>query len=60
MGDNPLGRTGAPRPELDLMRIEPVFHEKIWGGRKLETEFGYTIPDGPIGECSAKDRKSVV
>ena len=53
MGDNPLGRTGALSPEMDLIRIEPVFHEKIWGGRKLETEFGYTIPDGPIGECWA-------
>lgn len=53
MGDNPLGRTGALSPEVDLIRIEPVFHEKIWGGRKLETEFGYTIPDGPIGECWA-------
>ena len=53
MGDNPLGRTGALSPEVDLIRIEPVFHEKIWGGRKLETEFCYTIPDGPIGECWA-------
>lgn len=53
MGDNPLGRTSALNPEVDLIRIEPVFHEKIWGGRKLETEFGYTIPDGPIGECWA-------
>ena len=53
MGDNPLGRTGALSPEVDLIRIEPVFHEKIWGGRKLETEFGYAIPDGPIGECWA-------
>ena len=37
----------------DLIRLEPVFQEKIWGGRKLETEFGYDIPDGPIGECWA-------
>ena len=40
----------------DLIFPVPVFHEKIWGGRKLATEFGYEIPDGPIGE----DRKSVV
>ncbi|KRN25113.1 mannose-6-phosphate isomerase, class I [Lacticaseibacillus camelliae] len=33
--------------------LEPVFHEKIWGGRKLETEFGYKIPDGRIGELWA-------
>ena len=37
----------------DLIFLEPVFHEKIWGGRRLATEFGYDIPDGPIGECWA-------
>ena len=36
-----------------LLFLDPVFVEKIWGGRKLETEFGYEIPDGPIGECWA-------
>lgn len=36
-----------------LLVLEPVFVEKIWGGRKLEREFGYRIPDGPIGECWA-------
>lgn len=30
-----------------------MFKEKIWGGRKLETEFGYEIPAGPVGECWA-------
>ncbi|APX71074.1 mannose-6-phosphate isomerase, class I [Companilactobacillus allii] len=33
--------------------LKPVFHNKIWGGRKLETKFGYKIPDGDIGECWA-------
>lgn len=33
--------------------MKPVFHEKIWGGRKLATDFGYKIPDGKIGECWA-------
>ncbi len=37
----------------DLIRLKPIFHEKIWGGRKLETEFGYEIPEGGIGECWA-------
>ncbi|MEY8436723.1 type I phosphomannose isomerase catalytic subunit [Atopobiaceae bacterium 24-176] len=37
----------------DLIFLDPVFHEKIWGGRRLATEFGYDIPDGPIGECWA-------
>ena len=37
----------------DLIFPTPIFHEKIWGGRKLATDFGYEIPDGPIGECWA-------
>lgn len=37
----------------DLIFTKPVFHEKIWGGRRLATDFGYDIPDGPIGECWA-------
>lgn len=37
----------------DLIKLTPIFHEKIWGGRKLADDFGYEIPDGPIGECWA-------
>lgn len=37
----------------DLIFLTPVFHEKIWGGRRLATEFGFDIPDGPVGECWA-------
>lgn len=37
----------------DLIKLTPIFHEKVWGGRQLETVFGYDIPDGPIGECWA-------
>lgn len=33
--------------------MKPVFHEKIWGGRKLAEDFNYQIPDGKIGECWA-------
>ena len=36
-----------------LIHVQPVFHEKIWGGRRLETEYGYEIPAGPVGECWA-------
>ena len=36
-----------------LIQLKPVFHEKIWGGRRLETEYGYAIPAGPVGECWA-------
>ena len=34
-----------------LIALEPVFKTMIWGGRKLETEFGYHIPAGRVGEC---------
>ncbi|MDO4537034.1 MAG: class I mannose-6-phosphate isomerase [Coriobacteriales bacterium] len=36
-----------------LVVLEPIFHEKLWGGRRLEEEFGYELPDGPVGECWA-------
>ncbi|MCI1892797.1 MAG: mannose-6-phosphate isomerase, class I [Schleiferilactobacillus harbinensis] len=40
------------------MAIEPLFlnayfQPKLWGGRKLNTIFGYRIPDGNIGEAWA-------
>jgi len=33
--------------------LEPVFQEKIWGGSRLKTVFGYDIPSGRTGECWA-------
>lgn len=33
-----------------LLMLQPVLHNNIWGGRRLE-EFGYQLPDGPVGEC---------
>lgn len=36
-----------------LIWLEPVFHGKIWGGRRLEAVYGYHIPAGPVGECWA-------
>lgn len=37
----------------ELIQLKPVFHNKIWGGRKLEEVFGYDIPAGAVGECWA-------
>lgn len=34
-----------------ILKVDPVFQERIWGGRKLNTLFNYNIPDGNIGEC---------
>lgn len=33
-----------------LIVLKPVLHNNIWGGRRL-AEFGYELPDGPVGEC---------
>ena len=33
-----------------LIVLQPVLHNNIWGGRRL-AEFGYELPDGPVGEC---------
>lgn len=40
-------------PLSQIIQLKPIFHQKIWGGRRLETVFGYDIPEGKIGECWA-------
>ena len=30
--------------------MQPVFQEKIWGGNRLRTVFGFEIPNDKIGE----------
>ena len=37
----------------ELIFLKPVFKSTIWGGRKLATDWGYDVPDGPVGECWA-------
>ncbi len=39
--------------ELDIIFLKPELHNKLWGGRRLETDYGYDLPDGPVGECWA-------
>lgn len=36
-----------------ILHLEPVLHEKIWGGTELRDQFGYTIPSDHTGECWA-------
>ena len=36
-----------------IIKLIPVFQEKIWGGNRLNTEFGYEIPSKKTGECWA-------
>ena len=35
------------------MFLKPVFQEKIWGGDRLNTVYGYDIPSDHTGECWA-------
>lgn len=37
----------------DILFLKPVFKEMIWGGNRLETDFGYDIPSDNTGECWA-------
>lgn len=36
---------------IEPIFLEPTFHERIWGGNKLNTLFGYHIPNEKIGEA---------
>ncbi len=37
----------------EIMFLEPVFKEMIWGGNRLSKEFHYNIPSDATGECWA-------
>ena len=37
----------------NLIFLKPIFHEKIWGGTRLNTVFNYEIPSEKTGECWA-------
>jgi mannose-6-phosphate isomerase len=41
-----------PKSEIESPLIfQPIFMERVWGGRRLESEFGKKLPSkGPIGE----------
>ncbi len=37
-------------PKLYPLKFHPIYKERIWGGNKLNTFLGKTIPEGSIGE----------
>jgi mannose-6-phosphate isomerase len=41
------------RLTMELLFLEPIFKERIWGGTRLGTDFGYPIPSAHTGECWA-------
>lgn len=38
---------------MNLLRLAPLFDEKIWGGTRMNKVFGYDLPSDHIGECRA-------
>lgn len=38
---------------MELLLLEPVFKQMIWGGSRLREDFGYEIPGDHTGECWA-------
>jgi mannose-6-phosphate isomerase len=37
---------------MDLLRFEPIYQDRVWGGNNLHTDLGRAIPtDNPIGEA---------
>lgn len=38
---------------MSLIFLEPLFKERIWGGTRLKTDYGFHIPNNHTGECWA-------
>lgn len=38
---------------MDILFLEPVFKQMIWGGNRMRREYGYEIPGENTGECWA-------
>lgn len=34
-----------------ILFIKPIFKEMIWGGNRLQVDFGFEVPGNQIGEC---------
>ena len=48
-----------------MIRFSPLYMQRVWGGRTLETEYGHTLPDSaPYGESweivDREDEQSIV
>lgn len=39
--------------QMEILYINPIFKQVIWGGNKLGTKWGYAIPGDNVGECWA-------
>ncbi|MES2708925.1 MAG: type I phosphomannose isomerase catalytic subunit [Verrucomicrobiota bacterium] len=58
--------TSEPLPPTGLIRLQPLYMERVWGGRMLESHYGRALPDPavPFGESwevvDRPDEQSVV
>ncbi len=34
-----------------IMKLEPIFKDKIWGGTRMQSVFNYHLPSKTVGEC---------
>lgn len=34
-----------------IIKLKPIFKERLWGSQKLKKEYNYNLPNGLIGEC---------
>lgn len=44
---------GSSDANKEILYMEPVFKQVIWGGNRLGSEWGYQIPGDKTGECWA-------
>ena len=38
---------------MEILYLNPVFKQMIWGGSRMREEYGYDIPGDNTGECWA-------
>jgi mannose-6-phosphate isomerase len=47
---NPAGHPAHGVPEPYPLLLQPEFHGRVWGGRRLAEVLHAQLPDGPVGE----------
>jgi mannose-6-phosphate isomerase len=51
LAEEPKPQLGRPQAMLYPLTFQPIFKERVWGGRNLERLYGKPLPPGrPIGE----------
>lgn len=50
MEENGMGLS-VNEPVKEILFLEPVFKQMVWGGERMGKEFHYDLPSDKIGEC---------